>query len=122
MNFRFSKRMRLLRPAEFSRVMAARSSAADGMLRMYAAASELDHPRLGLTVSRKVGAAVVRTRWERGVREAFQLVQDELPALDLVCLPHRTSEPDVQRLRESLVKLSRQLEARLASRGRRSEA
>jgi ribonuclease P protein component len=119
MNFRFPKRMRLLRPAEFARVMAARSSAADGMLRMYAATSDLDHPRLGLTVSRKVGGAVERTRWKRGLREAFRLVQHELPALDLVCLPQRTSEPDVQRLRESLVRLARQLETRLAAgRGR----
>jgi ribonuclease P protein component len=122
MNFRFSKRMRLLRPAEFARVMAARTSCADGMLRVYAAANDLDHPRLGLTVSRKVGGAVERTRWKRALREAFRLVQHELPALDLVCLPHRTSEPDGQRLRESLVKLSRQLAPRLASRGRRSEA
>ena len=119
MSHRFPKRLRLLRPTEFERVMAARASAADGLVRMYATANGLDHSRLGLTVSRKVGGAVERNRWKRAIREAFRLAQHELPALDMVCIPQRTATADVRRLGQSLPKLARQLAARIsADRGR----
>ncbi len=109
----FSKRMRLLKPSGFDRVMRSRVSAVDGLMRVYGAANELGHARLGLTVSRRMGVAVERNRWKRALREAFRLGQNELPACDLVCIPHRDAQPDVARLGASLVKLSRQIEAKL---------
>ena len=54
----FPKRLRLLKPSEFDRVMRSRVSAVDGVMRLYGAANELGHPRLGLTVSRRMGNAV----------------------------------------------------------------
>ena len=110
---RFPKRLRLLKPVEFERVMAARCSASDGLVRMYATANALGHPRLGLTVSRKVGGATTRNRWKRTLREAFRLVQHELPACDIVCIPQRDATPDVRALVESLRKLGRRIDERL---------
>lgn len=112
-NFRFPKRLRLLRPPEFDRVMRVRVSATDGLIRMHAAANELGYPRLGLTVSRKVGGATTRNIWKRALREAFRLAQHELPACDIVCIPHRESLPEVARLVESLKKLSCRLDLQL---------
>jgi ribonuclease P protein component len=112
----FAKRLRLLKPSEFDRVMRARTSAVDGRLRMYGVANELGHPRLGLTVSRRVGNSVVRNRWKRALREAFRLVQHDLPAFDLVCIPHRNVEPNVARLQESLSKLARRIDEQLGRR------
>jgi ribonuclease P protein component len=60
-----------------------------------------------------MGVAVERNRWKRSLREAFRLGQKQLPACDLVCIPHRDAKPDVALLGESLSKLSRQIEAKL---------
>ena len=45
-----------------------------------------DHPRLGITVTRKVGSAVVRNRLKRRVREIYRRWNErpQLPALDIV--------------------------------------
>jgi ribonuclease P protein component len=116
-DFRFPQRLRLLKPREFERVMRSRVSATDALVRMYGAANELNHPRLGLTVSRRVGGAVWRNVWKRAIREAFRLAQRDLPACDLVCIPQRDAEPNVARLIESIGKLSQRIERELRRRG-----
>lgn len=98
--------MHLLRKSEFDRVFAARSSAANASITVYALANDVSHPRLGLVVSRRVGNAVARNRWKRLLREAFRLSQNELPAYDLVCLPRAAVPPSLEALRRSLVELT----------------
>jgi len=110
---RFSKPMRLLRASEFERVFAARASAGDESVVVHGAANELGHPRLGLTVSRKVGRAVARNRWKRIVREAFRMVQHELPSLDLVCIPRGHAAPDLRQLLASLPALAARIDQQL---------
>jgi ribonuclease P protein component len=113
---RFPKRLRLLKPREFERVMRSRVSATDALVRMYGASNELNHPRLGLTVSRRVGGATHRNVWKRALREAFRLAQHDLPACDLVCIPQREAEPNVARLIESFGKLSQRIDRELRRR------
>jgi ribonuclease P protein component len=105
----FPKKVRLLRPADFRRVLDSHHTASDHFLRLCGAASSLAHPRLGLTVSRKVGSAPARNRWKRLLREAFRLTQHELPPLDLVCIPRGGDCPPLAVLRESLLSLARRL-------------
>ena len=78
----FPRRMRLLRPLDFSRVYDTRQSASAGPLVLYAAANREGRSgiRVGLSVSRRIGSAVVRNRWKRRLREAFRAVRSGLPA------------------------------------------
>ena len=76
---RFPKSVRLRRQAEFDRVYGGDVFAADNVLVIKAVKNGLSVSRLGLSVSRKVGNAVVRNRWKRRIREAFRNHQVTLP-------------------------------------------
>jgi ribonuclease P protein component len=77
------KRRRLSRSAEFERVYRQGRSKGNRFLVLYAfprAEGDADGPRLGLSVGRRVGGAVDRTRVKRVLREAFWEEARRLPA------------------------------------------
>jgi ribonuclease P protein component len=112
---RFTKAQHLRKPAEFERVYELKQRASDARLLVFAARNDLGLTRIGLSVSRKHGGAVQRHRLQRRLREAFRLNQHELPAgLDLVLIPHASEAAKVPEYGESLVRLSRKLDQRLA--------
>lgn len=115
-SFRFTQSHRLKTPAAFQRVYARKRSASDDRLVVYACENDLPHPRVGLSVSRKVGGAVVRNRYKRLFREAFRLTRVDLPAgVDLVMIPRpRPDLPTLDEVKVSLVKLAGQAARRLA--------
>lgn len=103
----FPKSHHLRNGADFRRVYDSGRSASDATLVVYALANDLPHPRLGLSVSRKVGNAVARNRWKRLLREAFRLSRDELPSgHDLVLIPRRPKPPPLAELCQNLPHLA----------------
>src|SRR4051794_929389 len=107
-----SKRRRLSRSAEFERVYRQGRSKANRYLVLYAfPRAEEDAaagPRLGVSVSRKVGGAVDRSRVKRCLREAFWAEAERLPrSSDYVVV----ARPDARELagREGTPGLRREL-------------
>ena len=122
MNERFPARFRLRDGRDFAAVYLARTTAGDACLLVYGRPNDAGHARLGLSVSRKVGKAVVRNRWKRLIREAFRTSQDHLPpGLDLVVIPRADEPPSPAAVRDSLLKLSHDVRRRWERRGTRPD-
>ena len=95
--FAFPKSHHLRTQHDFRAVYEARVVKRLGPLRIHSLPNTLNHPRLGLSVSRRVGKAHQRNRIKRLLREAFRLEQHNLAgSLDLVVVvtPHETRSLD----------------------------
>lgn len=74
------KSRRLVSNRQFKAVLALRTSANDKLFRLYAAKNDCGYPRVGISLSKLCGDAVVRNRLKRLLREAFRLNQKQIPA------------------------------------------
>ena len=111
---RFLPKYRIRRDADFRRAYRRRAAVSDGRLLVFGYENGLLHPRLGLSVSRKLGGAVRRNRWKRLLREAFRLCRQRLPnGIDLVVIPRPGGEPKLAQLMESLPRLADRVASKL---------
>jgi ribonuclease P protein component len=111
---RFPKKVRLLRQFEFDRVYQGNAYAADETLVVMAVSNQRDITRIGLSVSRKVGNAVVRNRWKRIIREAFRRQQTKLPhGLDIVVRPRMGARCEFNKVHASLATLISKVDHRI---------
>jgi len=72
------KKYRLRASADYRRTRKEGHSWAHPLLVLYVLSNTLEHNRIGFSVSRRVGGAVVRNRAKRRMREAVRLFMDEL--------------------------------------------
>jgi ribonuclease P protein component len=79
---------------DFKQVYNHRRSTANRLLVLYVKKNDLPVSRLGVSVSRKVGTAVVRNRIKRIIKEHIRL-QSVLPGCDLVIVVRPAIPKDV---------------------------
>ena len=105
-DYRFLRAYRITRGADFQRAYQRRLTAGDNRLLVFAYPNGLPHPRLGLSVSRKVGGAVGATAGNAVSARRFAS-REQLPAgVDLIVIPRPDVVPATKELQESLVKLA----------------
>ncbi len=78
--FSFPKKKRLVSNRQFKAVMANGRRLSDGVLTLYMAENDCEYSRLGVSVGKSRGNAVIRNRLKRLMREAFRQNQQQIPA------------------------------------------
>ncbi len=82
---------------------------ANGMMVLYARRNRTEQNRVGITVGRKLGHAVVRNRVRRRLREVYRLNESRFrPGWDIVVVGrHKAITADFQSLTEGYLALAR---------------
>ena len=73
----FNETERLRKDSDFRRVYKHGKSFANRYLVMYIMRNNLEYNRVGISVSKKVGKAIVRNKVKRRIRESFRLDVDK---------------------------------------------
>ena len=97
---------------EFRRMYQKGASAVAGSMVVYCRRNRLGHNRLGVTVSAKLGHAVVRNRARRRLREVFRLNQGRLrQGWDMILVARgRTLTASWKELNDTFLRLCRRLD------------
>ena len=97
---------------EFRRIYRKGKSAVSPQLVIYCQRNRRGHSRLGVSVSTKLGCAVVRNRVRRRIREIYRLNKAKmLPGYDLIVVARvRAVESDYQKLDHTYLRLLEQLD------------
>ena len=97
---------------EFRRLYHKGASAVSGSMVIYCRKNRMDHNRLGITVSVKLGHAVVRNRARRRLREVFRLNSGALrQGYDFVIVARgRTLTASWKELNDTFLRLCRKLD------------
>jgi len=113
-SFRLTPQMHLRRPQDFERVYGSGERAGDGHLLVFAFRNKLDVSRAGLSVSKKHGSAVRRNVKRRRLREAFRLLQHDIPiGMDLILIPRQRDDSTLADFQASLKSIANRLARKL---------
>lgn len=114
--YTFPNTARLRRQCQFDAVYRGKHYCGDGVLVIRAIRNDQKRTRLGLSVSKKVGNAVVRNRWKRLIREAFRKQQVDIPSgMDIVVRPKKGAVADYGAVCTSLLNLCNRIDRKLKS-------
>ena len=77
--FSFPRKKRLISNDQFRAVLARSLCSSDELLTLYIAENECGYARLGISIGKSCGSAVIRSRLKRLSREAFRQNQGQIP-------------------------------------------
>jgi len=118
MQFSFPKEKRLVSNRQFKAVLARGWRLSNELLTLYVAKNNCSYPRLGISVKKSCGNAVLRNRLKRLLREAFRQSQDRIPTgFDylLMISPQWAKKMAFEQLQASFLALVQELTRRDAS-------
>jgi len=107
--FGFSKKQRVLKNKEFKTVLDKNIRVSDGILTVFVSSNGLGYSRLGVSIGKFCGNAVVRNRMKRLVRESFRQSQEVIAGgFDyVVMLSTRVGEGVDRKLLSEIIKKMR---------------
>jgi ribonuclease P protein component len=76
----FPKKKRLVSNTQFKAVLDNGRRRSNGVLTLYMAKNDCEYSRLGVSIGKSRGNAVIRNRLKRLIREAFRQNQQQIPA------------------------------------------
>ncbi len=115
---RFPQAARIKASGDFGEILQSGAFAGDDVLIVHLRRSTLPRSRIGITIPKKTGNAVVRNRWKRWLRESFRLHQNELPTgFDIIVRPKRGAVGSWESVRRSLIKSAQRAAKRASSAG-----
>ena len=117
MQARFPKTRRIIKSDQFTILLRKGSCAADGVLVVFALKrDDAEESRLGITIPKRTGTAVVRNHWKRLIRESFRTQSNEIPAgFDFVIRPKKGARPDWKSIQRSVPRLTKKAVQRLSN-------
>jgi ribonuclease P protein component len=101
----FPKSIRVIRGDNFSEILRRGPYAADEVVVVNVRwGKTAEAPaKLGITIPKKTGNAVVRNRWKRWIREAFRTQRDRMPlGTEIIVKPKRDAVGSFAAIRKSL--------------------
>ncbi len=97
LQFPFQRKQRIVSKSDFNSIFTSGKKRTVGPLLILTKSNSLNQTRLGLSVPKRVGNAVVRNKIKRRCREAFRTSQQDLPkGLDILVTarPHTPLQTD----------------------------
>jgi ribonuclease P protein component len=88
MSLTYSKNLRILKKKDYTKLKKSNNRAVGKLFFLNYNITNSGNARIGITITKKMGNAVVRNRLKRIIREAFRLSQHSLPkGVDIVIFP-----------------------------------
>ncbi len=115
------KEYRVKKNEDFSRIIGKKISVANKSFIVYAAQNETDHVRLGISVSKKIGNAVIRNKIKRQIRSMADEIIDLNLTNDYIIIARKdyllyNYEDNKNSLAKLMIKINKRMEKNVRTR------